>query len=264
MGELSGKVAIVTGASKGIGAAIARRFAEAGAAVTVNYASDKAGADRLVEEIKRGGGKAVAIQANVSKTDDVKRLFAETKAKLGAPSILVNNAGVFTFGPLEAVTEEEFHRQFDTNVLGTILATREAVSAFDGHGGSVINLSTISSVNPVPNSLVYSASKSAIELDHQSVGEGTGRSQNPGQRDRSWHDRDRGAEAFGHHHRDSKGHRSANSAGAARSAGRHRAGGAVPCLGSVVVADRRTHFGLRRAAIADTGGLFPGARCRQR
>jgi 3-oxoacyl-[acyl-carrier protein] reductase len=163
MGELGGKVAIVTGASKSIGAAIARRFAEAGAAVAVNYASDKAGADRLVEEIKRGGGKAVAIQANVSKSADVKRLFAETKAKLGVPSILVNNAGVFTFGPLEAVTEEDFHRQFDTNVLGTILATREAVSAFNGEGGSVINLSTISSVNPVPNSLVYSASKSAID-----------------------------------------------------------------------------------------------------
>ena len=163
MGELSGKVAIVTGASKGIGAAIARRFAEAGAAVAVSYGSDKAGADRLVEEIKRAGGKAVAIQANVAKGADVKRLFAETKAKLGAPSILVNNAGVYTFGPLEAVTEEEFHRQFDTNVLGTILMTREAVSAFDGHGGSVINLSTISSVNPVPNSLVYSASKSAID-----------------------------------------------------------------------------------------------------
>jgi 3-oxoacyl-[acyl-carrier protein] reductase len=163
MGELSGKVAIVTGASKGIGAAIARRFAEAGAAVAVNYASDKTGADRVVEQIKRGGGKAVAIQANVSKSEDVKRLFAETKAKLGALNILVNNAGVFTFEPLEAVTEEEFHRQFDTNVLGTLLTTREAVTAFNGEGGSVINLSTISSVNPVPNSVVYSASKSAID-----------------------------------------------------------------------------------------------------
>ena len=163
MGELSGKVAIVTGASKGIGAAIARRFAEAGAAVAVNYASDKTGADRVVEQIKRGGGKAVAIQANVSKSEDVKRLFAEAKAKLGALNILVNNAGVFTFEPLEAVTEEEFHRQFDTNVLGTLLTTREAVTAFNGEGGSVINLSTISSVNPVPNSVVYSASKSAID-----------------------------------------------------------------------------------------------------
>jgi 3-oxoacyl-[acyl-carrier protein] reductase len=163
MGELSGKVAIVTGASKGIGAAIARRFAEAGAAVAVNYASDKAGADRLVEEIKRGGGNAVAIQASVAKGADVKRLFAETKAQLGAPSILVNNAGVFTFQPLDAVTEEEFHRQFDTNVLGTLLATQEAAATFDGAGGSVINLSTISSVNPVPSSVVYSASKAAVD-----------------------------------------------------------------------------------------------------
>jgi 3-oxoacyl-[acyl-carrier protein] reductase len=163
MGELTGKVAIVTGASKGIGAAIARRFAEAGAAVAVNYASDKAGADRLVDEIVGKGGKAVAIQASVSKSAEVKRLFAETKAKLGAPSILVNNAGVFTFQPLEAVTEEEFHRQFDTNVLGTLLATREAVTAFNGEGGSVINISTISSINPVPNSVIYSASKSAID-----------------------------------------------------------------------------------------------------
>ena len=163
MGELNGRVAIVTGASKGIGAAIARHFAEAGAAVAVNYASDKAGADRLVEQIQRDGGTAVAMQANVSKSADVKRLFAETKAKLGAPSILVNNAGVFTFQPLEAVTEEEFHRQFDTNVLGTLLATREAVSAFNGDGGSVINLSTIASVNPVSNSVVYSSSKAAVD-----------------------------------------------------------------------------------------------------
>jgi len=163
MGELTGKVAIVTGASKGIGAAIARRFAEAGAAVAVNYASGKADADRVTDEIIRKGGKAVAIQADVGKSADVKRLFAETKAKLGSPSVLVNNAGVFTFGPLESVTEADFHRQFDTNVLGTILTTQEAVSAFDGAGGSIINLSTISSANPVPNSVVYSASKSAID-----------------------------------------------------------------------------------------------------
>ncbi len=163
MGELSGKVAIVTGASKGIGAAIARSFGEAGAAVAVNYASDKAGADRLVDEIVSKGGKAVAIQASVSKSADVKRLFAETKAKLGTPSILVNNAGVFTFQPLEAVTEDEFHRQFDTNVLGTLLATREAVATFDNAGGSVINLSTIASVNPVPNSVIYASSKAAVD-----------------------------------------------------------------------------------------------------
>jgi 3-oxoacyl-[acyl-carrier protein] reductase len=163
MGELSGKVAIVTGASKGIGAAIARLFAEAGAAVAVNYASSKADANRVVAEIVRKGGKAVAIQADVSKRTDIKRLFEETKAKLGSPSILVNNAGVYTFAPLEVVTEEDFHRHFDLNVLGTILATQEAVRAFDGAGGSVINLSTISSTNPVPNSALYSGSKSAVD-----------------------------------------------------------------------------------------------------
>jgi 3-oxoacyl-[acyl-carrier protein] reductase len=163
MGELSGKVAIVTGASKGIGAAIARRFAEAGAAVAVNYASGKADADRVANEIIRKAGKAVAIQADVSKSADVKRLFAETRAKLGSPSILVNNAGVYTFAPLESVTEADFHRQFDINVLGTILTMQEAVRAFDGKGGSIINFSTISSVNPMPNTLVYSASKSAVD-----------------------------------------------------------------------------------------------------
>lgn len=163
MGELAGKVAIVTGASKGIGAAIARALAKAGAAVAVNYASNKADADRVVSEIVNAGGKAAAIQADVVKRADVQRLFAETKAKLGRPSILVNNAGVYKFGPFESLTEEDFHRHFDTNVLGAILATQEAVRAFDGAGGSVINLSTISSMNPSPNSLFYSASKSAID-----------------------------------------------------------------------------------------------------
>jgi 3-oxoacyl-[acyl-carrier protein] reductase len=163
MGDLSGKVAIVTGASKGIGAAIARLFAEAGAAVAVNYASGKTDADRVVADIVRKGGKAAAFQADVSKRADVKRLFEETKTKLGPPGILVNNAGVYAFAPLEAVTEEDFHRQFNTNVLGAILATQEAVKAFDGGGGSVINLSTIASANPSPNTLVYSDSKSAID-----------------------------------------------------------------------------------------------------
>ena len=127
MGELTGKIAIVTGASKGIGAAIARAFAKAGAAVAVNYASNKADADRVVDEIVEAGGKAIAVQADVAKRADVQRLFAETKEKLGRPSILVNNAGVYSFAPLEAVTEEDFHRQFNTNVLGAILAAQEAV-----------------------------------------------------------------------------------------------------------------------------------------
>jgi 3-oxoacyl-[acyl-carrier protein] reductase len=163
MGELESKVAIVTGASKGIGAAIARQFAKAGAAVVVNYASSKDDADKVVGDILRDGGKAIAIQADVSKGADVKRLFAETKATFGTPAILVNNAGVYRFAPLEDVTEAEFHRQFDTNVLGILLTTQEAAKAFDRNGGSVINLSTISSANPVPNSVVYSASKSAVD-----------------------------------------------------------------------------------------------------
>jgi len=163
MNELKGKVAIVTGASKGIGAAIARQFAKAGAAVVVNYASSKDDADRVVGGILRDGGKAVAIQADVSKSADVKRLFAETRAAFGSPNILVNNAGVYRFGSLEEATEAEFHRQFDTNVLSTILTTQEAARAFDGPGGSVINLSSISSANPVPNSVIYSASKAAVD-----------------------------------------------------------------------------------------------------
>jgi 3-oxoacyl-[acyl-carrier protein] reductase len=162
MGALAGKIAVVTGASKGIGAAIARCFAKEGAAVVVNYASSKSDADRVVDQIVGAGGRAAAIQADVAKSDEVKRLFADTKEKFGAPSILVNNAGVFTFAPLEQVTEADFRRQFETNVLGTLLATQQAAAAFLD-GGSVINLSTISSVNPVPNSVVYSASKSAVD-----------------------------------------------------------------------------------------------------
>jgi 3-oxoacyl-[acyl-carrier protein] reductase len=163
MGELSGKVAVVTGASKGIGAAIAQTFAEAGAAVAVNYASSKADADHVVGEIVKAGGKAVAIQADVAKRDDVKRLFEETKEKLGRPNILVNNAGVYRFGPLESLTEQDFHTHFNTNVLGAIFAIQEAVKGFDVSGWSVINISTIASTNPSPNTLLYSASKSAID-----------------------------------------------------------------------------------------------------
>ena len=163
MGELTGKTAIVTGASKGIGAAVALAFAKAGAAVAVNYQSGKADAERIVAEILRGGGRAVAIQANVAKRADVARLYAETAERLGRPSILVNNAGVFSFAPLDAVTEEDYRRQFDINVLGAILTTQEAVKTFGEAGGSIINISTISSVNPVPNSSVYSASKAAVD-----------------------------------------------------------------------------------------------------
>jgi 3-oxoacyl-[acyl-carrier protein] reductase len=163
MNSLTGKVAIVTGASKGIGAAIARSLAAAGAAVAVNYASDKKGADRAVADIKDRGGRAVAIQADMSKPAEVKQLFAETKKALGVPSVLVNNAGVFKFEAVQDITETEFHRHFGTNVLGAILATQEAVKYFPAEGGSIVNISSIASESPVPNSSLYSATKGAVD-----------------------------------------------------------------------------------------------------
>ena len=163
MGELTGKVAIVTGASKGIGAGIAKALGLAGAAVVVNYASSKDGADRVVKEISQNGGKAIAVQGDVAKAGDVKRLFADAKKAFGSLDILVNNAAVYEFAPLESVTEEEFHREFNTNVLGLILATREAVKYFGPEGGSVINVgSTATSMAP-PNTVVYTATKGAVD-----------------------------------------------------------------------------------------------------
>lgn len=163
MSKLTGKVAVVTGASKGIGAGIAKTLAAEGAAVVVNYASSKSGADRVVGDITRSGGKAIAVQGDMTKPADVKRLFAEAKQAFGKLDVLVNNAGIYQFAPLEAVTEDDFRRQFDTNVLGTILATQEAANHFGPHGGSVINLSSVVSVNPMPNMVVYAASKSAVD-----------------------------------------------------------------------------------------------------
>lgn len=163
MSRLSGKVAVVTGASKGIGAGIAKAFAAEGAKVVVNYASSREGADRVVSEITAKGGKAIAVHGDVAKSDDVKRIFAEAKSAFGALDVLVNNAGVFKFDPLEDVTEAEFHREFNINVLGTILATQEALKYFSPAGGSVINLGSIVGTNPVPNSVVYSATKGAVD-----------------------------------------------------------------------------------------------------
>ncbi len=137
MSELTGKVAIVTGASKGIGAAIAKGLAAAGASVAVNYASSREGADRVVAEISGKGGKAIAVEADVSKAADVQRLFDETKRAFGSFDVLVNNAGVYAFAPLEEVTEDEFHREFNINVLGVLLASREAVKFFGPDGGSI-------------------------------------------------------------------------------------------------------------------------------
>ncbi|WP_336800878.1 SDR family NAD(P)-dependent oxidoreductase [Kaistia sp. MMO-174] len=163
MSKLTGKVAVVTGASKGIGAGIAKELAAAGASVVVNYASSREGADRVVAEIEGRGGKAVAVQGDVSKSADVTRLFAEAKAAYGSLDILVNNAGVYQFGALEDVTEDEFHRQFNTNVLGLLLTTQEGVKHFGAAGGSVINIGSTISQLPMPNSSIYTATKSAVD-----------------------------------------------------------------------------------------------------
>src|SRR5262245_11747956 len=162
MNKLKGKVAVVTGASKGIGAAIAEQMAAEGASVVVNYASSKAGADAVVGRIREQGGKAVAVQADVSKGEDVKRLFSEAKKSFGKLDILVNNAGIYEFAPLEAVTEEHFHKQFNLNVLGLLFTTQEAARHFGPAGGSVVNISSVVATLAPPNSSVYSATKASV------------------------------------------------------------------------------------------------------
>ncbi|SPE59506.1 Uncharacterized oxidoreductase MexAM1_META1p0182 [Verrucomicrobia bacterium] len=167
--KLSGKVAVVTGASKGIGAAIAQHLAEEGAAVVVNYSSSREGADRVVAAITSNGGRAIAVQANVSKKAEINRLFTETKKAFGKLDILVNNAGIYELAPLESVTEEHFHRQFDLNVLGLLLASQEALKYFGPAGGSIINTSSIVSTWGVPGGSVYSATKAAVDAVTRSL-----------------------------------------------------------------------------------------------
>jgi 3-oxoacyl-[acyl-carrier protein] reductase len=169
MKKLEGKVAVVTGASKGIGASIAKHLAAEGAAVVVNYSSSKEGAERTVVEITKNGGKAIAVQANVAKKTEIEKLFAETKKAFGRFDILVNNAGVYEFAPLEEITEEHFYKHFDLNVLGTLLCTQEALKYFDGKGGSVINLGSIVSTYAPPGASVYSATKGAIDTITKSL-----------------------------------------------------------------------------------------------
>src|SRR5881227_1158975 len=162
-GKLNGKVAVVTGASKGIGAGIAKEFATEGASVVVNYASAKHDADRVVDEISKRGGKAVAVQGNVAKKAEVERLFAEAEKAFGKIDILVNNAGVYEFVPLEEVSEQQFHRMFDVNVLGMLLATQAALKHFNSDGGSIINVSSLASSLTPPTGVVYNATKGAVD-----------------------------------------------------------------------------------------------------
>jgi 3-oxoacyl-[acyl-carrier protein] reductase len=163
MSRLQGKVALVTGASKGIGAGIARGLAAAGAAVVVNYATDRKGAEAVVAAITDAGGRATAVQGDVSRAADVARLFAEVEKAYGTLDVLVNNAGVYRSMPLEAITEEEFHREFNTNVLGPILMIREAVRHFGPRGGSVINIGSAASQMHPPSYAVYTGTKGALD-----------------------------------------------------------------------------------------------------
>ena len=161
--KLSGKVAVVTGASKGIGAGIAKAIAAEDASVVVNYASAKSDADKIVDEISKAGGKAVAVQANVAKKSEVQRLFADAEKAFGKIDILVNSAGVYEFVPLEDITEQQFHRMFDTNVLGMLLVTQEAVKHFNLNGGSIINIGSLASSLTPPTAVVYNATKGAVD-----------------------------------------------------------------------------------------------------
>jgi 3-oxoacyl-[acyl-carrier protein] reductase len=163
MAKLTGKVAVVTGASKGIGAEIAKALAAEGAAVVVNYSSSQAGAERVVNEIVAQDGRAIAVAGDVSQASDVARLFAEAKRAFGRVDIVVNNAGVYRFDPLSEVTEDEFHRQFNTNVLGPILVSKQALLDMEPEGGSIINVGSAITRSPGPGSVVYAATKHALE-----------------------------------------------------------------------------------------------------
>ena len=163
MAKLNGKVAVVTGASKGIGASIAKHLAAEGAKVVVNYSSSPAAAEKVVQEIKSKGGQAVAVKADVSKGEQVKALFNETEKAFGRADVLVNNAGVFAQTPIGTINEDNFRKHFDLNVLGLLLATQEAVGRFNGKQGVVINVSSTVALTPAPGLSVYSATKGAVD-----------------------------------------------------------------------------------------------------
>jgi len=167
--KLAGKVAVVTGASKGIGAAIAKHLAAEGASVVVNYSSSQDAANQVVAEITRAGGKAVAVKANVSQKADIERLFTASTNAFGAIDILVNNAGIYTPAPLEEITEEHFYKQIDLNMLGLLLTTQEAVKHFNTEGGSIINISSIVSTLGFAGMSVYSSTKAAVDAYTRSL-----------------------------------------------------------------------------------------------
>ena len=174
MSKLAGKVAIVTGASKGIGASIAKHLAAEGASVAVNYASSAKDAESVVAAIKRDGGKAFAVQANIANPAEIERLFVETKKQFGQLDILVNNAGIYEFAPIENITPDHFHKMFDLNVLGLILASQQAVKHFGAEGGSIVNISSVVATSAPPSASVYSATKAAVDAVTRSLAQELG------------------------------------------------------------------------------------------
>lgn len=227
---LQGQIAVVTGASKGIGAAIAEHLAAAGAAVVVNYASSKPGAEAVVDRIRGAGGKAVAVRADVSKPDDIRHLFAETKRAFDQLDILVNNAGIYEFASLEAITAEHFHKQFNLNVLGLLLTAQEAVKHFGPSGGSIINLSSFAATSAPPSTSVYSATKAAVNAITL-AGPGAWAAENSCQRRQPRRDRDRRLARRRYlRQRFPKTGGAPNTARQDRPAGGHRTGGRIPGL----------------------------------
>ena len=249
--KLEGKVAVVTGASKGIGAEIARQLAAEGAAVVVNYASSKAGADKVVAEITGKGGKAVAVQADVAKEADIKRLFAETKKAFGRLDILVNNAGIYEFAPLEAVTAEHFHKQFDLNVLGLILSTQEAVKQFGLRRRQRHQHQLGGRDRANPERVGLQRHEGGGGCRDAVAGGRTRAAEDPGQLDQPGHGRDRGR-ALGRHRRERlpQAGRGADAARPHRSAAGHRPGGRVPRLERLRVDHRRDVLHRRRPPVS--------------
>ena len=233
---------MVTGASKGIGAEIARELAAAGAAVVVNYATSREGADKVVAEIIHSGGKAIAIQGDVARAGDVERMFAEAKRAFGSIDVLVNNAGVYQFSPIEHISEEEFHREFNTNVLGVLLTAREAVKHFGANGGSIVNLGSVATRIAPPDSAIYVATKSAVDGITRVLAKELGprkirvNSISPGVVETE------GTLQGYHRQRLRAAGGAANAARSVRTAGRHRPGGGVPGLRRRALGDRRNPY----------------------
>ena len=267
MGRLNGKVAVVTGASKGIGAGIARAMGREGAAVVVNFSSSKESAGRVVGEIVAAGGKAIAVGADVSQAADVARLFAETQQAFGAPNVLVNNAGVFAFGPFADVTEESFHWHFNVNVLGTVLMMQAALKHFPAEGGSIVNISSIVGSHARPLASNLWSDQRGGRQSHSLRGPGSRRAEHPGERDRARsHEVGRVGLVVCRSERRAGGGVAAQTDG---DAGRHRPSRGVPGVGRFGMDHgrsdpRRRRRDLVRAARAYSVGRFVFSSGKQR